>query len=100
MFEQTRATEEQTLTRDNFGYTRAEVSVEYYNPSTGTRSYHNLEVEFDDGQVDTIHFPNGGWMDSDHISDQIDNGDGTITVVNEHGYEYTVEKPYPEYGNP
>jgi hypothetical protein len=41
-----------------------------------------------DGTVDKIKFPNGGWED-DFVSQKV-NGDGTVTVTDEDGREFTV----------
>lgn len=64
--------------------------VGYYNPKTGHSADYTLDIERDsDGTVDRITFPNGGWED-DFVS-QEDNGDGTVTVTDEDGREFTVE---------
>lgn len=68
-------------------------NVEYYNPGIGTSSSYSLDVEYDgSGDVEQINFSNGGWLDGSHIVDQEHNGDGTITVTTDRGYEYTVDE--------
>lgn len=70
--------------------------VEYYNPSTGTRSDYQLEVDRDaDGNIERINFPNGGWKEIDGEASK--NGDGTETYVDSHGVEYTI---HGDYENP
>ena len=63
--------------------------VGYENPNTGYTSEYVLDVEYSsDGTVERITFENGGWED-DFVS-QVDNGDGTVTVIDEDGREFTV----------
>ena len=67
--------------------------VGYYNPNTGYEANYDLEVDHNpDGTVDRINFDNGGYIGSHHITDQEDNGDGTVTVHTDRGQEFTVEK--------
>jgi hypothetical protein len=64
--------------------------VGYENPKTGYSSEYVLDVEYSsDGTVERITFENGGWED-DFVS-QVDNGDGTVTVIDEDGREFTVK---------
>jgi hypothetical protein len=64
--------------------------VGYENPNTGYSSEYVLDVEYSsDGTVERITFENGGWED-DFVS-QVDNGDGTVTVIDEDGREFTVD---------
>ena len=68
-------------------------NVHYYNPNTGTQSDYTLDVEHDgNGDVERINFDHGGYIDESHIADQEHNGDGTITVTTDKGYEYTVDE--------
>ena len=68
-------------------------NVHYYNPNTGTQSDYTLDVEHDgSGDVERINFDHGGYIDESHIADQEHNGDGTITVATDKGYEYTVDE--------
>jgi len=67
--------------------------VHYSNSATGTESDYFLDVEFDGNEVDTIHFPSGGFIGPEHIISQDDNGDGTITVHIDTGAEYIVDGP-------
>jgi hypothetical protein len=67
--------------------------VHYSNSNTGTESDYDLDVDYDgSGDVERINFNNGGWIDDSHITDQTHNGDGTITVTTDKGYEYTVDE--------
>ena len=68
-------------------------NVHYYNPNTGTNSDYTLDVEHDgNGDVERINFDSGGYIDESHIAYQEHNGDGTITVTTDKGYEYTVDE--------
>jgi hypothetical protein len=63
--------------------------VEYYNPSTGTRSIYDLDVEVESAELTTIYWPNKGWLDNSHFFPQdISNGDCSFT--SDKGYRYTV----------
>ena len=63
--------------------------IEYYNPSTGTRSTYDLDVEVEDGELTVIHWPNGGWLDETHFSPE-DISDGECEFKSDRGYRYTV----------
>lgn len=70
---------------------RSDDHVGYHNPKTGYSSDYTLDVEQgSDGEVERINFPNGGYED-DFVS-QRDNGDGSVTVEDEDGREFTVER--------
>ncbi|RWZ90368.1 MAG: hypothetical protein EO766_02895 [Hydrotalea sp. AMD] len=43
-------------------------TVNYYNPETGYSQTYTLDVEVEDCEVVQIDFPNGGWLDIDHIT--------------------------------
>jgi ribosomal protein L37E len=63
--------------------------VEYYNPSTGTRSTYDLDVEVDGGELTIIHWPNSGWLDDSHFyPEDITNGECEFT--SDRGYQYVV----------
>ena len=63
--------------------------VHYFNPSTGTSSDYECEVDLDsEGQVERINWPTGGWLEAKDVAD---NGDGTQTITTDRGYEYTVD---------
>ena len=42
-------------------------TVEYYNPKTQHKAKYELKVNVKDCKVIRINFPNGGWLDEDHI---------------------------------
>jgi|GEM_PF-884520 len=65
--------------------------VEYYNPHTGTTSNYTLNVEVEDNEVTRILFGNGGWLDSDHMTPQELDSDGTCTITSDKGYRYEIE---------
>lgn len=68
--------------------------VDYYNPSTGTNSSYDLDVEVEDGELTVIYWPNGGWMDNSHFTPE-DISDGECEFTSDKGYHYTVR-----LGNP
>lgn len=71
--------------------TTDEKEVEYHNPSTGTDTTNDLEVDRDaNGNVERINFPTGGWKEV--RGEMVDNADGTETYTDEQGHEYTVKK--------
>ena len=66
-------------------------NVEYYNPETGYRQSYTLDVEVEDGEVKQIDFPNGGWLDSDHISPEEIDENGNCNIEGENGKTYEIE---------
>jgi len=65
-------------------------SVDYYNPTTGYSSTYTLDVQVEDGQVKQINFPNGGYLDEDHITPADIDQEGNAHVVGEDGKTYDV----------
>ena len=65
--------------------------VEYYNPSTTTRSQYNLTIEIEDNRVVMLEFPNGGWLDSDHFTPPELSYFGHATIVDHRNYQYTIK---------
>ena len=64
-------------------------TVEYYNPNTGTNSSYTLNIEIENDNLVTIHWPNGGWLDESHfISEDISSGSCSFT--SDKGNEYNV----------
>lgn len=63
--------------------------VSYYNPNTGNSSTYTLEVEIEDDELTTIHWPNGGWLDNSHFS-STDISGGSASFTSDRGYDYTV----------
>lgn len=69
--------------------------VGYHNPNTGYSADYVLDVDYGpDGQVERINFDNGGWEDD--FVDQRDNANGTVTVTDEDGREFTVASHEPD----
>ncbi len=66
-------------------------TVDYYNPETGYSQTYTLDVEVEDCEVVQIDFPNGGWLDSDHITPAELDEDGTCTVYGEDGKTYEIQ---------
>ncbi len=65
--------------------------VGYYYSVTGTQSTYILEVEIEDEELTVIRWPNGGWLDNDHITPSELDKNGTCTVFGEEGKTYEVE---------
>ena len=66
-------------------------TVDYYNPQTGYTSTYTLDVEVSDCEVVQIEFPNGGWLDSDHITPEELDEDGSCTIDGENGKTYEIQ---------
>jgi len=66
-------------------------TVDYYNPNTSYSATYDLEVEVEDGAVTTIYFPNGGWLDEDHISPEELDEDGCCTIISYEGLVYEIQ---------
>jgi hypothetical protein len=65
-------------------------TVDYYNPETGYSQTYTLDVEVENCEVIQIDFPNGGWLDSDHISPAELDEDGNCTIDGEEGRTYEI----------
>lgn len=66
-------------------------TVDYYNPETGYSQTYTLDVEVEDCEVVQINFPNGGWLDNDHITPAELDEDGSCTVDGEDGKTYEIQ---------
>ena len=66
-------------------------TVDYYNPETGYSQTYTLDVEVEGCEVVQIDFPNGGWLDSDHITPAELDEDGNCTVDGEDGKTYEIQ---------
>lgn len=65
--------------------------VDYYNSGTGYSQTYTLDVEVQDCEVVQIYFPNGGWLDRDHITPAELDEDGTCIVYGEDGKSYEIQ---------
>ena len=61
-----------------------EADVDYYNPSTGYSASYTLDVDIEDGVVERIDFPSGGYI---YVYADIEDG---IATAEHHGCEYVV----------
>jgi hypothetical protein len=61
-----------------------EADVEYYNPSTGYSASYTLDVEVEDGVVERIDFPNGGYI---YVYADIEDG---VATAEHNGCEYVI----------
>jgi hypothetical protein len=66
-------------------------TVEYTNTQTGYSQTYTLDVEVENCEVVQINFPRGGWLDSDHISPEQIDSDGSCTIEGEEGKTYEVQ---------
>ena len=66
-------------------------TVDYFNPETGFSNKYSLDVEVEDCQVVQINFPNGGWLDSDHINPEQLDDDGNCTIEGDEGRTYEIQ---------
>lgn len=66
-------------------------TVNYSNSNTGYSNTYSLDVEVENCEVVRINFPNGGWLDSDHITPAELDGNGQCTIEGEGGKTYEVE---------
>jgi hypothetical protein len=82
-----RPIEEPTERFPDGGYS---AEVEYFNPETGYAATYTLDVEVEDGEVTTIYFPNGGWLDGSHIMPTELDEDGSAEVTDDQGREFQV----------
>lgn len=91
--------DEEEYYEDDYGYSNYGSNFEdgtytaevgYFNPETGYYATYTLDVDVEDGMVVTIYFPNGGWLDDDHIDPAELDDDGNCTVYGEDGKEYEV----------
>ncbi len=78
--------------RSNFKFEDGTYSatVDYYNPETDYIQTYTLDVEVENFEVIQIDFPNGGWLDSDHISPAELDDDGNCTIYGEEGRTYEI----------
>lgn len=64
--------------------------VDYNNPNTGYSATYDLDVEVSDGQVTKVNFPNGGYLDEDHITAANIDEDGNANIEGEDGKTYDI----------
>ncbi len=65
-------------------------TVQYYNPQTGHSATYYLDVEVENGEVNQINFPKGGWLDGSHISPEALES-GKATIIDDEGREFDIE---------
>jgi len=66
-------------------------NVKYHNSETDYSATYTLDVEVENGQVVKIDFPNGGWVDEDHITAADLDEKGSANVSGEDGKSYEVQ---------
>ena len=65
-------------------------TVSYFNPDTDYSATYSLQVEVEDCQVIQIDFPNGGYLDNDHIDPTDIDEDGDASVEDDRGRNFEV----------
>ena len=65
--------------------------IDYYNPETGYSATYDLDVEVEGGEVSTIYFPNGGYLDGSYIYPEALDSEGRTSLVDDQGREFEVE---------
>ena len=65
--------------------------MDYSNARTGHSNTYTLEVEVQNCEVVQINFPNGGWLDSDHITPAEIDDNGQCTIDGEGGKTYEIQ---------
>lgn len=65
-------------------------TVDYSNSETGYSATYTLDIEIQECQVVQINFPNGGYLDEDHISYAEIDEDGHASVDGEDGKSYDI----------
>ncbi|GAB4044109.1 hypothetical protein [Spirosoma litoris] len=63
--------------------------VNYYYSETGTSSTYTLAIDIEDGELEKIYWPNGGWLDHSHFS-IADISGGTARFHSFEGVDYRV----------
>lgn len=66
-------------------------TVDYYNPETGYSQTYTLDVDVENCEVVQINFPNGGWLDSDHITPAEVDENGSCIIEGEEGRTYEIQ---------
>jgi major membrane immunogen (membrane-anchored lipoprotein) len=73
--------------------------VEYTNPDTGYNTTYTLDVEVKDCDVVQIDFPNGGYLDNDHIDPTNIDADGNASIEDDRGRTFDVHIEMPDEPN-
>ena len=65
-------------------------TVDYYNPKTGHTAKYELVVHVEDCKIVQIDFPNGGWLDEDHIPRAQINSDKEAVLRDDKGRQWKI----------
>lgn len=90
-FEDTNAQTSEASSECKFEDGTYSATVEYYNSETEYSATYTLDVEVENGQIVQIDFPNGGWVDEDHITAADLDENGFANVSGEDGKSYQVQ---------
>jgi len=66
-------------------------TVDYNNSETGHSATYTLDVDVENCQVVKIDFPNGGYLDDDHITYGDLDETGSASVEGEDGKSYQIQ---------
>jgi len=64
--------------------------VDYNNPKTGHTARYELEVHVKDCKIVQIDFPNGGWLDEDHIQPTQINKNREAVLKDDKGRQWKI----------
>jgi major membrane immunogen (membrane-anchored lipoprotein) len=65
-------------------------TVDYYNPKTEHTAKYDLQVQVKDCKIVQLNFPNGGWLDEDHIQPTDLNEEGGANLKDDKGRIWKV----------
>ena len=85
------ATEEAAIeTGCDFEDGKHSATVDYFNPKTGHRTKYELEVHVEDCKIVQIDFPNGGWLDEDHMPQTQINRNREVVFKDDKGRQWKI----------
>jgi hypothetical protein len=65
-------------------------TVDYYNPKTRHTAIYELKVHVKDCKIVQIDFPNGGWLDEDHIPQTQINRNREAMLTDDKGRQWKI----------
>jgi hypothetical protein len=65
-------------------------AVDYFNPKTNHTAKYDLKVHVKDCKIIQIDFPNGGWLDEDHIPQTQINENKEAVLKDDKGRQWKV----------
>lgn len=77
-------------TNCNFKDGTHSATVDYYNPKTKHSAQYDLKVHVKDCKIIQIDFPNGGWLDEDHIPQTQINENKEAVLTDDKGRQWKI----------